>query len=115
MRVLSLILCCSLVCVLSGCNGMSADPDFRDTEGYNEENGFSASLTLDFEELQKKYPVQQNDICYYIMAQNQMPEERNVKFCFTDIYANGWREARTMEITSKGIGISDERVIDADT
>ena len=45
------------------------------------------------------------------MAQNKMPEDSNVIFCLTDVYENGWREATAMEITSRGIDISEDKMI----
>ena len=108
-KILYLLLCSALVLTLNGCRANNGDPNFRDEAAYDEREGFAESLKSDYLSLRKKYPEQKNDICFYVMAQEEMPENREVKLCFTDVYADGWREAKAMEITSNGVEVSNER------
>lgn len=110
-KILSFLLCLTITLLLAGCPESKGDPNFRDEAAYDEQDGFAASLTSSYPEFRKKYPEQKNDLCGYIMAQERMPADREVKICFTDVFANGHREAEAMELTPDGIKISDERRI----
>lgn len=105
----SLLLCFTLFFSLTGCK--HADPTFRDTEAYDDKNGYAASLNLDYMSFYRKYGDQSNDILYYVMAQSKLSPEREIKISFEDIYNNYLHEGKTIEIKSDGINISDERMI----
>lgn len=107
-------ICSVLLLLLTGCSGNHLDPEFRDMEAYDETNGFEASLHLTYDEFREKYgqkyAEQNNGFCRYMMAQNRMPEDRQVNFSFFDIH-DDLGESETVEITSNKISISNERML----
>lgn len=110
-KILSVLLSCTLVFLLAGCQGKPADPNFRDKSAYDEQEGFANSLKSDYLSFRKKYPELKNDVCYYVNAQNCMPVGREVKVCFTNAFSSDWREAGALNISLSGIDVSDEQYI----
>lgn len=110
-RVLSILICLTFMIVLAGCQGKTGDPNYRDETAYVAEEGFAESLKSDYLSFRKKYPEMKNDVCFYVNAQNQMPDNREVKLCFTDMTTGGWREAGTLEITANDIKVAEEQYI----
>lgn len=110
-RYLSVLLSFALMFLLAGCQGNTGDPDFRDEATYDAQEGFAESLKSDYLSFRKKYPEMKNDVCFYVNAQNKMPEGREVKYCLTKAFGSGWREAGTLKITTNGVNVSDEQMI----
>ncbi len=110
-RFLSILLSFVLMLLLAGCQGNTNNPNFRDESAYDERDGFAESLKSDYLSFRKIYPEQKNNVCYYVNAQNKMPEGREVKVCFTNPFSSGWREAGTVNISSMGVDVSDEQYI----
>lgn len=110
-KILSFLLCFTFVFLLSGCQGSTSDPDYRDNEAYVEHEGFAEALKSDYLTFRKKYPEMESETFYYVNALNRIPEGREIKYCLTNAFADGWREAGTIDITSRGVNVSDEQDI----